>query len=232
VQSFGVGPVQSFGVHSFGVGPVQSFGLTSSGTSSGTTANADAVSASNILTLLQRGCQIVNPGSGTASADATKVAASIDALKTEITNLRTQQADILAEIRAIRVGNKFDPPPKPKTTSGSGTQEKLGKQEPGLESQAPRSAPTYATLDRNLSEIAAIQQRTADHRAVGMAKAAPATTQEKGLESPAPQSAPTYATVDRNLSEIAAIQQRTADRRAEAKAKAAPTATLVASSPR
>lgn len=167
-QAFGVTPFGAapsavpFGVVPYNVVPttVVPFGVTPFGVGPSAEAEAQAI---NWLNLILRGSQFfngTNVGGGVTSRDLATLNTSVQSLKTELAALRATNEKIYRELVQIRKGEKTDPP-APKKSADTGDNNPNVKKVP----DAPSSAPSYAQVDRDLNDIAAMQQRIAEKEA-------------------------------------------------------------------
>jgi|GEM_PF-6123315 len=165
ITSYGVFPsgVTSYGVFPSGVFPS---GIFPSGTRPPT--DAEAQGLQNWLNLINRGCQIVG---GTTSSVSSQ---DISTLKADLATVKATNQKILAELSAIRKGMGYAAPTTPKTGGGGSSG---GKDLPDdMESRrAPAKQPIVAAIDRDLSDIAALQKQLAEKEAKRVAARKQAT---------------------------------------------------------
>ena len=97
---------------------------------------------------------------------------SVQSLKTELAAIRASNELIRRELTQIRKGMNFpDPPAPPKNPANAGANEGEGKKKAGDGADLPGSrapnadAPILAAIDRDLTDIAALQKQIAEKEA-------------------------------------------------------------------
>lgn len=171
VSSFGVLP----GVSSFGVLPgVSSFGVLPGVTSFGVVPHVLVGSSSGTSQGISSfGTVIQNPGTGsptgTAGANADDIAAKVkNALKADIDAIKANQAIILEDLKQLRIKQGIPrPETQPKIIQNPGM---------GFVPTAPSAnPPVVAAIERDLSDIAALQKQLAEKEAKRIAARKQAT---------------------------------------------------------